>query len=355
MSDVLSSQTLISAAIKTFEQAPVPDVITRLAIRGLCARTSRTLAGAGLEETKAFALQMRSRPIAVHADAANAQHYEVPSEFFALVLGPQRKYSCCFYENGTSSLAAAEEAALRETAQRARLCDGQEILELGCGWGSLSLWMARQYPNAKITALSNSRSQRAYIEAQAAAQGLGNLKVVTADANTFAPEVTRSFDRIVSIEMFEHMSNWAALLGRARGWLNDDGRAFIHVFTHRAAPYLFNHEDPSDWIGKYFFTGGIMPSEGLMAQFPELFSVERQWRWSGTHYERTANDWLANFDRNSVAIMDLFESVYGSSAKTWHRRWRLFFLATAGLFGYSEGREWGVSHYLLQPVRELPA
>ena len=350
MSEVMNSAKLIAAAINTFEQAPLPDALTRLAIRGLVARTSRALAGTGPQAAVDFARAMPSFPIAIHTDAANQQHYEVLSDFFGLVLGPQRKYSCCFYEGEQATLADAEEAALAETARRAGLADGQAILEMGCGWGSLSLWMARHFPNASITAVSNSHSQRAYIEGKARECGLTNLTIVTSDANVFAPGCT--FDRIVSIEMFEHMSNWVELLTRATSWLRADGRMFVHIFTHPTAPYRFNHEDPSDWIGKYFFTGGIMPSEALMGQFPALFTVERQWRWSGAHYERTANDWLANFDRHSSEILRLFEKFYGpKDAKTWHRRWRLFFLATAGLFGYAGGSEWGVSHYLLRPAR----
>lgn len=350
MSEVVNSAKLIATAINTFEQAPLPDPLTRLAIRGLVTRTSRALAGTGPQATIDFARAMPSFPIAIHTDAANQQHYEVLSDFFGLALGPQRKYSCCFYDSEQSSLGDAEEAALAETVRRARLADGQQILELGCGWGSLSLWMARHFPNASITAVSNSHSQRAYIEGKARERGLTNLTIVTSDANVFTPG--RTFDRIVSIEMFEHMSNWVELLTRANGWLHAEGRMFVHIFTHPAAPYRFDHEDPSDWIGKYFFTGGIMPSEGLMRQFPELFTVEQQWRWSGAHYERTANDWLANFDRHSSEIMGLFEKFYGAKdAKTWHRRWRLFFLATAGLFGHAGGSEWGVSHYLLRPTR----
>lgn len=348
MSEALSSAKLLAAAIATFEQAPLPDAVTRLAIRALCTRTQHALAGVQPQATADFARQMRDMPIAIHTGAANAQHYEVPSEFFSLVLGPQRKYSCCYYPEPDTTLAEAEEYALAETARRADLRDGQRILELGCGWGSLSLWMARQFPNAKITAVSNSASQRAYIEGQAQARGLSNLTIVTADANVFTPR--GRFDRAVSIEMFEHMSNWPALLARVRDWLEPDGRLFIHVFAHRAAPYRFDHENPSDWIAKYFFTGGIMPSEQLMGQFKEVFKVETHWRWSGTHYARTARDWLNNFDANSDAVVALFKRTYGDDARIWHRRWRLFFLATEGLFGHANGNEWAVSHYLLQPV-----
>lgn len=348
MGDISTKAALLRAGISVFESPWMPDAMTRLAIRGLVARTSRSLRNAGPDEAAAFTREMAELPIALHTDAANAQHYEVPADFFALVLGPQLKYSCCLYSSPRSTLAEAEETALAETAAGAGLADGQSILELGCGWGSLSLWMARKFSGARITAVSNSRWQKASIEARASALGLTNLTVVTADANTFEPNAR--FDRVVSIEMFEHMSNWRALLQRVRMWLEPDGRLFLHVFTHRVVPYRFDHTDSTDWIAQHFFTGGIMPCESLINQFSELFTLETTWRWSGLHYQRTAEDWLANFDRNSDQIMAIFRSCYGAEAVIWHRRWRLFFLATAGLFGYAGGTEWGVNHYLLRPA-----
>ena len=243
-------------------------------------------------------------------------------------------------------MAEAEECALEETASHADLRDGQEILELGCGWGSLSLWMAERFPGARITAVSNSRPQREHIEHQATLRQLRNLKVITADMNDFA--IDKSFDRIVSIEMFEHMANWQGLLARVRSWLKPDGRLFIHVFSHDRAPYRFDHGDENDWIAQHFFTGGIMPSHGLIHRFPELFAVQQEWRWSGTHYRRTALDWLANYDANAREIGVILRKVYGRDAGLWRRRWRMFFLATAELFGYDDGRPWGVSHYLLR-------
>ena len=339
--------SLLAAAIGAAERAPLPDGPTRMGVGLLVANARRRLARQSPEVERTFALDMAVHPIAEHADDANAQHYELPEAFFGLVLGPRRKYSSCLYEPG-DSLAQAEERALAETAAHADLRDGQDILELGCGWGSLSLWMAETLPAARITAVSNSQSQRAYIEGQAAARGLTNLRIVTADMNDFS--VDQRSDRVVSVEMFEHMANWEALLSRVRGWLRPDGRLFVHLFSHRTTPYRFDHRDPADWIARYFFTGGVMPSHGLMAQFPELFEVEADWRWSGAHYQRTALDWLANFDRNEAAVTALMRGVYGSDAGLWKRRWRLFFLATAGLFGDSRGQEWGVSHYRLKPV-----
>ncbi|MEW6017717.1 MAG: cyclopropane-fatty-acyl-phospholipid synthase family protein [Pseudomonadota bacterium] len=340
--------SLISTTIQAFEGAPVPDLMRRAAIQFLVANARRQLSAAPADADAAFAREMAERPIAEHTRAANEQHYELPAAFFEKVLGPQLKYSSCLYGPGVDDLAAAEEHALSETAAHADLQDGQDILELGCGWGSLSLWMARALPNAKITSVSNSASQGDFIRARARAAGLTNLTVITADMNDFA--APGAFDRVVSVEMFEHMANWRALLTRVKGWLRPEGRAFIHVFTHRTTPYRFNVEDEADWIAHHFFSGGVMPSHGLMGQFPDLFEVEADWRWSGQHYERTALEWLENFDRNDAAIRDVLQDVYGDAAGLWRRRWRLFFLATAGLFGHRGGEEWGVSHYRLKPA-----
>jgi cyclopropane-fatty-acyl-phospholipid synthase len=339
--------SLIAAATGAVERLPLPDALTRAGIAALVGRTGRRLAAGGSDTDAAFAAGMAAFPIAMHVEDANAQHYELPPAFFGLVLGPHRKYSCCLYEPG-ADLAAAEERALAETARHADLHDGQEILELGCGWGSLSLWMAEHMPSSSITAVSNSAGQRGHIEAEAARRGLRNLRVITADMNQFAP--ARTFDRVVSVEMFEHMANWQALLGRVRSWLRPGGKLFLHVFTHRSAPYRFDVGERADWIAQHFFTGGIMPSHGLIRQFPDCFAVEQEWRWSGTHYQRTALDWLANFDAKRGRVDAVLGQVYGARAALWQRRWRLFFLATAGLFGHDDGRTWGVSHYRLRPA-----
>ena len=341
--------SLLAATINAVERVPLPDVATRAGVDFLVSRARRKLSRAkpGVEE--AFARSMPSRAIAENTAEANAQHYELPAEFFALVLGPHRKYSCCHYDTPFASLAEAEARALALTVEHAQIADGQRVLELGCGWGSLSLYIASRFPSAQIVSVSNSRGQRASIEAEAARRGLVNLRVITADMNTFGPEGT--FDRIVSVEMFEHMSNWRDLLRRARDWLAPEGRMFVHVFTHRSEPYRFEREDKTDWIAQHFFTGGIMPSHGLIGRFPELFSVEEEWRWNGGHYERTARDWLANFDAHRNEIDPILARIYGADAALWTRRWRLFFLATAGLFGHAGGREWGVSHYRLAPAR----
>jgi cyclopropane-fatty-acyl-phospholipid synthase len=338
--------SMVAAAVAAVERAPLPDKVTRAGIAYLVGRTARRLRATEPDAEARFAADMASWPIAVHAAHANAQHYEVPAAFFAQVLGPQRKYSCCLYD-GAASLADAEERALAETASHAQLADGQRILELGCGWGSLTLWMARHYPHTNIVAVSNSSSQRTHIMTEAARLGLANVQVLTADMNGFTPE--GHFDRIVSVEMFEHMANWPSLLHRIHDWLTPDGRLFLHVFSHRTMPYRFDHTDKADWIATHFFTGGIMPSHGLLRHVAYKFEIEADWRWNGTHYRRTAEHWLDNFDRNTTAIEAILAQVYGADAALWKRRWRLFFLATAGLFGARNGTEWGISHYRLRP------
>ena len=339
--------TALTRAIRAVEMAPLPDRVTQLGVALLVGRTSRKLAAQPSGEAR-FARDMAHFAIAEHTDQANEQHYELPPEFFELTLGPRRKYSCCLYRTGNETLAEAEVLALAETAEHAGLADGQTILELGCGWGSLTLYMAARYPRAQIVAVSNSAPQRRYIEAEAARAGLANVKVITADMNTFS--IDTRFDRIVSVEMFEHMANWPALLTRLHGWLNDDGRLFLHVFAHRSQPYRFDSADRADWIAQHFFTGGIMPSHGLIARVADQFEVEQEWRWNGRHYQRTARDWLANFDTNRVRIDQILREVYGADAGLWGRRWRLFYLATAGLFGYAAGEEWAVSHYRLRRI-----
>jgi cyclopropane-fatty-acyl-phospholipid synthase len=331
------------------ESMPLPDAVTRAAIGLMVGSTKRRLARTGTDADRHFAAAMTPYPIALNTAEANAQHYEIPADFFDLVLGPQRKYSSCLYDDGIDTLAAAEERALQVTAAHAGLADGQRILELGCGWGSLSLWMARNFPAARIISVSNSHSQRAFIDARARAEGLRNLTVITADMNAFVP--VGRFDRVVSVEMFEHMANWQPLLARLRDCLVPDGFMFMHVFANRHASYRFQVENKDDWIAQHYFTGGIMPSRGLIRQFTDCFAVAAEWWWSGCHYERTAQHWLENFDRHADAIFAVLKRVYGRDAKLWQRRWRLFFLATMGLFGHAGGEEWGVSHYRLAPAR----
>lgn len=339
---------MLALAIKTAERAPLTDSMTLAGIDYLCGRTKRRLALTSKDMEATFVDEMSSFPVATHTVDANRQHYEVPAEFFGLVLGPHRKYSCCLYRNVDTTLAEAETYALAETVEHARIEDGMSVLELGCGWGSLSLYLAGRFPNAQITSVSNSVSQREYILATAQKHGLSNLTVITADMNHFTSH--ERFDRVVSVEMFEHMSNWRTLLERVRSWMKPHGRLFLHVFTHRNRSYRFNHEDPTDWIAHHFFTGGIMPAYDLPHRFADLFSVEQEWRWSGSYYRHTALAWVANFDREIDRIQSIFTKVYGRDGILWQRRWRLFFLATAGLFGHDDGSVWGVGHYLLKPA-----
>lgn len=338
------------AGIALAERGYLPDRVVRHAIRRLCRARLQTPIRGGDQE---FRESLRTGPIAPRPQAANSQHYELPPEFFEAVLGPKRKYSCCLWRNGTYDLAAAEDAALAETVKHAELHDGQNVLELGCGWGSLSLWMAERFPASRITAVSNSVSQRATIEAIAAQRCLANLRVVTADVNDFAPLANEraepKFDRIVSVEMFEHMRNYELLLGRIASWLSTDGKLFVHVFCHGQTAYPFEAEGDANWMGRYFFTGGMMPSARLLREFDLDLRVTQEWRWNGQHYSRTAAAWLANLDQNRNCLLPVLERTYGPRhAARWLQRWRMFFMAVAELFNYRRGEEWFVAHYLLE-------
>jgi cyclopropane-fatty-acyl-phospholipid synthase len=331
-------------AIDLVERGFVPDALTRAGIRSLC---NRRLNGNNLTDVD-FRNQLRIGPIAHVPETANQQHYEVPAEFFKLVLGPHLKYSCAYWQPQINDLAHAEEQALEITCERAEISNGQRILELGCGWGSLSLWMAKQYPDSQIIAVSNSHSQREFIEQQCEQREFRNLKIVTADINTFKPSAGL-FDKIVSIEMFEHMRNYEELLRRIATWLTNDGRLFVHIFCHRALSYPFDSEGAANWMGQYFFTGGMMPSADLLRSFNSHLEVEKQNHWPGIHYEKTANAWLSNLDDHRKEVIEVFGKVYGEhAAKRWYHRWRMFFMACSELFALNQGNEWFVSHYLLK-------
>lgn len=337
-------QRLDAVAIELAERGWLPDAVLRFGIRRLLASRLADEARR-LDERSAWVDRLHAGPIAQATDAANRQHYEVPAAFFEAVMGSHLKYSCGYWPDGVQTLDAAEAAMLALSCERAGLADGQDILELGCGWGSLTLWMAAQYPRAHITAVSNSRSQRRFIQARARARGLRNLQVVTADMNDFAPE--QSFDRVVSVEMFEHMHNWPALLARVRDWLRPEGRLFLHVFAHRHYSYPFVDEGSDDWMARHFFTGGLMPSAELPMRFQGDLQLTRHWWIDGRHYRATCEAWLANQDRRRNEILRLFAADGDAAdAARWFRRWRLFFLACSELFGYRDGSEWGVGHYL---------
>ncbi len=342
-------------AINWVEQGLVPDAVIRSGIRRLCERRLREIAAgeceAGARAAESFVSAMDASEIAPVPYLANEQHYEVPAEFLAIVLGPHRKYSSAWWAEGTVDLARAEARALEETCEHAGLADGQAILELGCGWGSLTLWMGERLPNAQITAVSNSQSQRAWILQEAGRRGLRNIDVITADMNVFATE--RRFDRIVSVEMFEHMRNWRMLFGRVRDWLLPGGRFLMHVFCHRSTPYAFVDAGPSDWMSRHFFSGGMMPSDDLALRFQDSLRFLKRWRWSGVHYQRTADAWLANLDADRAQALRVLAATYGeANATQWLQRWRIFFMACAEMFGYRDGQEWWVSYYLFDcPAR----
>ena len=338
-------------AIDWTEQGLVPDSVIRHGIRQLLRQRIDRLQTDDCElmaESKAaFIESMNQSAIAPLPHKANEQHYEVPSEFFMKVLGAHNKYSCCYWDHGVTNLDTAEAQALRITSEHAGLENGMDILELGCGWGSLTLCMARAFPDSRITAVSNSVTQRESITRIARQQNLHNVRIITCDMNEFStPE---QFDRVVSVEMFEHMRNYRVLFERISGWLKPGGRFFMHIFCHRDVPYAFEEMNASDWMSRHFFSGGMMPCDDLPLHFQEHLRLVRQWRWDGRHYEKTANAWLQNMDRMKPVLLPLLHKTYGpDSARKWWMRWRMFFMACAELFGYADGQQWWVSHYLFE-------
>ncbi len=345
----------MKSGIVLAERGLVPESLERWGIRRLLRRrleqTVQKMDSGREESIQLWADVMRNSPVALVPEAANEQHYEVPADFYAQVLGPHRKYSSAYFPPGVTDLAEAEASMLALTCERAKLAEGQRILELGCGWGSLTLWMAENYRTAKITAVSNSNSQRQWILEQARARGIENVQVITCDMNEF--QASGRYDRVVSVEMFEHMRNWEKLLGRVRGWIEEEGRVFLHVFAHQKLCYPFEVAGANDWMAEHFFTGGMMPSHDLLRFLDIPFEVEHDWVVNGTHYEKTSEAWLQNLENRRDEIWPILERTYGvDQASRWFHRWRLFFISCAELFGFDAGEEWIVSHFLLKPVCE---
>ena len=343
--------SLTDTFIDFAERGLMPDFLIRAGIRNLCrkrleqCKTDDCEANAQLVED--YIRSVDQAPLAVLTEKANEQHYEVPAAFYHKVLGQNLKYSSCYFEDFVSDLTTAENKALELTCEHADLEDGQQILELGCGWGSLSLWMAKNFPKSKITSVSNSNSQREYIMGQAKERNLKNLKVITADVNSF--ESDQTYDRVVSVEMFEHVRNHRGLFQRIYSWLNPDGKLFTHVFCHRSTSYPFEVEGEDDWMSKHFFSGGTMPADELFLRISGSLELETRWRWSGKHYAKTSECWLENLDRNQFEVLELFKNEMNpEQAKRTFHRWRIFFLACAETFGFANGQEWWVSHYLFR-------
>jgi cyclopropane-fatty-acyl-phospholipid synthase len=336
-------------AVNWTELGFVPDTVIRAGIRRLLESKRKEIHSGDAEfaatAMNSFVSMMNESPIALVPDLANEQHYEVPAEFFTQVMGDHLKYSCCYWPNDVSNLSEAEAAALEITVKRAGIEDGMAVLDMGCGWGSLSLWIAEHFPNASVTSVSNSVSQHDFILQQAAERSVSNIDVIVCDMNDF--DIDSKFDRVVSVEMFEHMRNYGELFRRISQWLVPDGKFFMHVFCHKSTPYEYIDKGPGDWMSRYFFTGGIMPAADLPLHFPTHLGIERRWHWNGQNYAKTCNAWLEKMDANKAAIMPVLADCYGESdASLWWQRWRIFFMACAELFDYDEGQEWFVGHYL---------
>lgn len=328
----------------------IPDALIRVGIRGRLKDTLRPFEQLSCEEQQTLLMthvrELTESPIAIATDEANEQHYELPTAFFEKVLGPHLKYSSGYWDEGVTNIEESEARMLKLTCERADLQDGQRILELGCGWGSLTLWMAQEYPQAQITAVSNSRTQREHIESKAKERGLTNLEIKTVNMIHYEGEGENVFDRVVSVEMFEHMKNYRELMARISRWLKPEGRLFVHIFTHREYAYHYEAKDESDWMARYFFTGGQMPSDDLLLYFQEQLKIEEHWQVSGTHYQKTSEAWLSRMDAAAEELKPLIAETYGEAeAKKWWVWWRCFFMACAELWGYRGGDEWIVSHY----------
>lgn len=331
------------------ERDRIPDFLIRARIRSLLRRRLKDESFSTAEQQQLHLMeligQLKASPIAIETGAANEQHYEVPTAFFSMVMGKHMKYSCCYWDDNTPDLSSAEAKALEITCQRAQLREGMNILELGCGWGSLTMFMAQKFPSAHVTGVSNSSTQKLHIESQCKMRGITNVRIITADMNVF--DINETFDRVVSVEMFEHMRNYQLLLEKISRFLKPDGKLFVHIFTHKEFTYFFDVVDDTDWMSKYFFTGGVMPSDDLLFYFNEHLTIQDHWHWDGTHYGKTSEAWLSNMDAHKNEIMPILAETYGAEQSVkWWVYWRIFFMACAELWNFNNGREWIVSHYL---------
>ncbi len=346
-------ERLTNVIINAIERGWLPDAVTRRLVRRLCKQRLAELRRQQSDDTFAnsFFKKMTESQVAPVPEKANDQHYELPAEFFELMLGERLKYSCCFFDEPSTKLTQAEEESLQTVCQRADLSEGMNVLELGCGWGSLTLWMLTHFPKTTVTAVSNSSQQRRLILNRAEALGVADrLNVITADMNHFDID-DNSFDRVVSCEMFEHMRNYEVLLRRVSKWLKPTGKLFVHIFCHKDYIYEFETEGASNWMGRYFFTGGIMPNFDVFDNFSTDLQVQDSWIWDGTHYQRTCNAWLELLDERRAAAMKILRRTYGDQqANRWFHRWRLFLIAGAELFGFDRGSQWQIGHYLFQPT-----
>ncbi len=342
---------MLGSIVKLIEQGKIPDIAVRAGIRKLCRQRLeeehyRDLE-AQSEQYNRFLEEVRNSALAIDTYKANEQHYEVPAAFFVEALGTHLKYSSGYWPQGVTTLDEAEQRMLALYLERGQLENGQSILELGCGWGSLTLYMASQLPDSEITAISNSHSQREYIMGQAEQRGLSNIQIITCDINAFEPD--GQFDRVVSIEMFEHVRNYQRLFDQIASWLKPGGKLFVHVFCHRFLMYPFIAEGEDNWMARHFFSGGQMPSADTFLQFQQRLTVDSRWLVDGRHYEKTSNAWLANMDAAREKIMPVFQQTYGDDAEIWWQRWRIFFMSCAELFGMDQGTQWHVVHYLFSP------
>ncbi|MBC7428364.1 MAG: class I SAM-dependent methyltransferase [Bacteriovorax sp.] len=347
------NELLTKNFIKALEHGFIPDPVTRAGIRTLLKKRieeSNDAVKSDPDYLNNYVQSLKKSPLAIMTKEANQQHYEVPTSFYDLSLGLHKKYSSCYWEESTKTLEEAEQLALNLSIEHAGIVDGMRVLELGCGWGSLSLELAKRFPKSQIVAVSNSKTQKTYIDVEAKKRGLPNLSILTRDLSLkenyeFGVE---KFDRVMSIEMMEHLRNYELFFKYLSFSIKDDGKFFIHIFTHKKIPYFFETEGEENWMGKYFFSGGQMPSRDLLDEFNNDLIVERKWDWNGVHYSKTLEAWLNNTDQEKALVLEMFKQTYGKDqAIVWYNRWRVFFMSCSELFKYENGKEWGVTHYLM--------